>query len=156
MTTAAATVLRVATGRMLRAAGDPRCRAHLGPRAAGATVPGGARVPGTCFELTPAEAAADIATLLCWPDAPDASALTLAQLLAQADMQSRAAVLTGQTPITVGELMMQMDAAALPQASWMHAAESVAEPSAIAVLFDDAQRLTQLPVQRFVAALVRH
>lgn len=149
-------VLRVAMGRVLQAAAQPQCRALIGPRTAGATVPGGARVPGTCFELTQDEAAADIATLLCWPQEPDAPARTLAQLLAQADAESRAAVLRGERPLTVGELMMQLQAAALPQTSWMGASAAAPEASAVAVLFDDEAQLVQLPVQRFVAALVRH
>ena len=155
MSATVVSLLRAATARVLGAATDPQCRAQLGPRTAGATLPGGARVPGTCFELSPAEAAADIACLLCWPAAPDAPALTLAQLLAQADAQARAAVLAGQLPMTVGELMMQIHAAALPPSHWMQAPEA-AESSAVAVLFDDAQQLAQMPVQRFVAALVRH
>ena len=149
-------LLRVAIGRLLCAATDPQCRRSLGPRATGATTPGGARVPGTCFELTPAEATADIARLLCWPAAPDASAVALAQQLAQADAQARAAVLAGDTPMTMGELMRQIHAVGLSQGSWMQRPAVAAEPAAVAVLFDDAQQLAQMPVQRFVAALVRH
>jgi len=156
MTAAMSDVLRAAMGRMLQAARQPQCRARIGPRALGATFPGGARVPGTCFELSVEQAATDIALLLCWPDAPDATAVQLAQALAQADAQARAAVLCGEVPMTVGDLIRQLRAAPTQPAAWMQATAAAEDASAVAALFDDEERLVQMPVQRFVAALVRH
>lgn len=148
-----AAALRGALIRMLQAARQPECRAQLGPRAAGATLPGGARVPGTCLELTPAEAAADIATLLCWPQPADDSARQLALALAQADAQARQAVLHGAAPITVGELLAQLPEPA--PAAWLQPPPADADAQAVDGLFADAALLSALPVQRLVAALVR-
>ncbi|MCX7035346.1 MAG: hypothetical protein NT064_02010 [Proteobacteria bacterium] len=156
MTAAMSDVLRAAMGRVLQAARQPQCRAHIGPRALGATLPGGARVPGTCFELSVAQAAADIALLLCWPDAPDPPAMQLAQALAQADAQARAAVLCGEVPMKVGDLIRQLHTAPTQPVAWMQAAVAAEDASAVAALFDDEERLMQMPVQRFMAALVRH
>lgn len=152
MTTQSLPALRVAVLRMLQAARDPQCRKLLGPRSRGATQPGGARVPGTCFELAPAEAAVDIALLLAWPAAPGAPQLQLAQLLAQADARARAAVLRGQLPPTVAELLAQWQ----PEATWPAAEVALADAVAVDALFADAVQLLQMPVQRFVAALVRN
>lgn len=148
-----AAVLRVALIRLLQAARQGDCRAQLGPRVPGATSPGGARVPGTCLELTPAEAAADIATLLCWPHPVDHGARQLALALAQADAQARHAVLHGAAPVTVGELLAQLPA--LSPAAWLQPPPVDADSRAVDDLFADAARLAALPVQRLVAALVR-
>ena len=148
-----ADALRVVLIRLLQAARQPDCRRQLGPRAPGATAPGGARVPGTCLELTPTEAAADIATLLCWPQPVDDSAGQLALALARADAQARHAVLHGAAPVTVGELLAQW-----PQpspAAWLQPPPVDADARAVDDLFADATALASLPVQRLVAALVR-
>jgi 2-methylcitrate dehydratase len=51
----------------LAAVRDPRCARWLGPLVPGATMVGGARVPGTSYELDPVKAAFDV-TLACgWP-----------------------------------------------------------------------------------------
>ena len=49
----------------------PDCVQHLGPIVPGATLPGGARVPGTIFELDPVQAAFNIGTLVRWLDFND-------------------------------------------------------------------------------------
>ena len=49
----------------------PECVKHLGPIVPGATLPGGATVPGTHFELDPAQAAFNIGTLVRWLDFND-------------------------------------------------------------------------------------
>lgn len=49
----------------------PDCVKHLGPLVPGAELPGGARVPGTSFELDPAQAAFNIGTLVRWLDFND-------------------------------------------------------------------------------------
>lgn len=49
----------------------PDCVKHLGPLVPGGELPGGARVPGTSFELDPAQAAFNIGTLVRWLDFND-------------------------------------------------------------------------------------
>ncbi|MGI8560112.1 MAG: bifunctional 2-methylcitrate dehydratase/aconitate hydratase [Luteimonas sp.] len=47
------------------------CTRHLGPLVPGGEIEGGARVPGTAFELDPAQAAFNIGTLVRWLDFND-------------------------------------------------------------------------------------
>jgi 2-methylcitrate dehydratase (EC 4.2.1.79) len=49
----------------------PECVKHLGPLVPGATLPGGARVPGTSHELDPVQAAFAIGTQIRWLDFND-------------------------------------------------------------------------------------
>jgi 2-methylcitrate dehydratase len=49
----------------------PACRRHLGPIVPGTTVPRGARVPGTDYQLDPVKAAFDIGCLIRWLDFND-------------------------------------------------------------------------------------
>jgi 2-methylcitrate dehydratase len=49
----------------------PACVKHLGPLVPGADLPGGARVPGTSFELDPVQAAFNIGTQVRWLDFND-------------------------------------------------------------------------------------
>lgn len=49
----------------------PDCVKHLGPLVPGGELPGGARVPGTGFELDPVQAAFNIGTLVRWLDFND-------------------------------------------------------------------------------------
>src|SRR5690242_9633641 len=49
----------------------PQCRKLLGPVVPGTTVPHGARVPGTTFELDPILAAFNIGTIIRWLDFND-------------------------------------------------------------------------------------
>ena len=49
----------------------PECVKHLGPLVPGAILPGGARVPGTAWELDPAQAAYNIGVLVRWLDFND-------------------------------------------------------------------------------------
>src|SRR5262245_55788318 len=49
----------------------PACTRLLGPVVPGATLPGGARVPGTPYELDPVQAAFNIGTLVRWLDFND-------------------------------------------------------------------------------------
>src|SRR5436190_23234355 len=55
----------------LQALAIPACRKLLGPVVPGAVMPGGARVPGTSFELDPVQAAFNIGTLIRWLDFND-------------------------------------------------------------------------------------
>ena len=57
--------------RIQRAAAEPQCVAWLGLAAPGATLPGGARVPGLCLELDPVQAAFNIGTMVRWLDFND-------------------------------------------------------------------------------------
>src|SRR5699024_3012288 len=58
-------------GCALEALSYPACTKLLGPLVPGTTVPHGARVPGTSFELDPVQAAFDIGTLVRWLDFND-------------------------------------------------------------------------------------
>src|SRR5687767_9121378 len=49
----------------------PACTKLMGPVVAGATLPGGARVPGTSYELDPVQAAFNIGTMVRWLDFND-------------------------------------------------------------------------------------
>src|SRR5580658_6508815 len=49
----------------------PACRKLLGPVVPGAVMPGGARVPGTSFELDPVQAAFNIGAMIRWLDFND-------------------------------------------------------------------------------------
>src|SRR6202011_4727714 len=49
----------------------PACRKLLGPVVPGAVMPGGARVPGTSFELEPVQAAFNIGAMIRWLDFND-------------------------------------------------------------------------------------
>src|SRR3712207_316919 len=58
-------------GCMMLALNFPACTAMLGPVVPGAEMAGGARVPGTRFELDPVEAAFNIGALVRWLDFND-------------------------------------------------------------------------------------
>src|SRR5689334_24222265 len=49
----------------------PACTKLLGPVVPGASLPGGARVPGTLHELEPVQAAFNIGTMIRWLDFND-------------------------------------------------------------------------------------
>jgi 2-methylcitrate dehydratase len=49
----------------------PECTKHLGPIVPGATLPNGARVPGTAFQLDPVQAAFNIGCMIRWLDFND-------------------------------------------------------------------------------------
>src|SRR5213082_2517180 len=55
----------------LQALKIPACRKLLGPVVPGAVMPGGARVPGTSFELDPVQAAFNIGAMIRWLDFND-------------------------------------------------------------------------------------
>ena len=91
----------------------PDCVKHLGPLVPGATLPGGATVPGTNFELDPAQAAFNIGTQLRWLDFNDTwlaaewghPSDNLGTILAVADYLSRKAVRDGGQPLTVRDVL---------------------------------------------------
>ncbi len=69
--TTARNVLIDSLGCALEALDYPACTKLLGPLVEGAGLPGGARVPGTSFELDPVKAAFDIGATIRWLDFND-------------------------------------------------------------------------------------
>ncbi|MBI5382055.1 MAG: bifunctional 2-methylcitrate dehydratase/aconitate hydratase [Opitutae bacterium] len=123
---------RIATHALLDALGcamrglqAPECSRLLGPVVPGTTMPLGARVPGTAFELDPVTAAFDLGCCIGWSGANDACLAAershpsdnLGALLAAADWMSRSAghadqlhafgapLPTRRTPLTIHELL---------------------------------------------------
>jgi 2-methylcitrate dehydratase len=92
----------------------PACTRLLGPVVPGATLRGGARVPGTRYELDPVQAAFDIGAMVRWLDFNDTwlaaewghPSDNLAALLASADYLNRCARAAAR--ITVRELLALM------------------------------------------------
>ncbi len=100
----------------LQALAYPACTRLLGPVVPGATMAGGARVPGTSYELDPVRAAFNIGTLIRWLDFNDTwlaaewghPSDNLGGILAVADYLSRKAVAEGRAPLTVRDLLTAM------------------------------------------------
>jgi len=94
----------------------PACRKLLGPVVPGAVMSGGARVPGTSFELDPVQAAFNIGALVRWLDFNDTwlaaewghPSDNLGGILAVADYLARTAVMQGLTPPTVRDVLTAM------------------------------------------------
>jgi 2-methylcitrate dehydratase len=94
----------------------PACRKLLGPVVPGAVMAGGARVPGTSFELEPVQAAFNIGALVRWLDFNDTwlaaewghPSDNLGGILAVADYLARNAVMTGKSPPTVRDVLTAM------------------------------------------------
>jgi 2-methylcitrate dehydratase len=94
----------------------PACRKLLGPVVPGAVMPGGARVPGTSYELDPVQAAFNIGALVRWLDFNDTwlaaewghPSDNLGGILAVADYLARAAVMQGLDPPTVRDVLTSM------------------------------------------------
>ncbi len=94
----------------------PACRKLLGPVVPGAVMSGGARVPGTSFELDPVQAAFNIGAMVRWLDFNDTwlaaewghPSDNLGGILAVADYLARGAVMSGKTPPTVRDVLTAM------------------------------------------------
>jgi 2-methylcitrate dehydratase len=94
----------------------PACRKLLGPVVPGAVMPGGARVPGTSFELDPVQAAFNIGAMIRWLDFNDTwlaaewghPSDNLGGILAVSDYRARTAVMSGQTPLRVRDVLTAM------------------------------------------------
>ena len=94
----------------------PACRKLLGAVVPGAVMPGGARVPGTSFELDPVQAAFNIGAMIRWLDFNDTwlaaewghPSDNLGGILAVSDYLARQAVMSGRAPPTVRELLAAM------------------------------------------------
>ncbi|MBD8872582.1 bifunctional 2-methylcitrate dehydratase/aconitate hydratase [Rhodanobacter sp. DHB23] len=91
----------------------PECVKHLGPIVPGASLPGGARVPGTNHELDPVQAAFAIGTQIRWLDFNDTwlaaewghPSDNLGAILAVADWLDRKAGREGGKPLTVRDVL---------------------------------------------------
>src|SRR6266481_1128605 len=94
----------------------PACTKLMGPVVPGATLTGGARVPGTSYELDPINAAFNIGAMIRWLDFNDTwlaaewghPSDNLGGLLAVADYLARNAVMSGRTPPSVRTLLTAM------------------------------------------------
>ncbi|PKM15887.1 MAG: 2-methylcitrate dehydratase [Gammaproteobacteria bacterium HGW-Gammaproteobacteria-2] len=91
----------------------PECVKHLGPLVPGAELKGGARVPGTSFELDPVQAAYNIGVQMRWLDFNDTwlaaewghPSDNLGTILAVADYLSRKPVAEGGKVLTVRDVL---------------------------------------------------
>jgi 2-methylcitrate dehydratase len=94
----------------------PACTKLLGPVVPGAVMPGGARVPGTSYELDPVQAAFNIGTMVRWLDFNDTwlaaewghPSDNLGAILAVADYLARKSVMEGQKPLSVRDVLTAM------------------------------------------------
>ena len=94
----------------------PACTKLLGPIVQGTTVPGGAKVPGTQFQLDPVQAAFNVGAMIRWLDFNDTwlaaewghPSDNLGGILAAADWLSRTAVAEGRPPLTMREVLIGM------------------------------------------------
>ncbi len=95
---------------------NPACTRLLGPVVPGAVMPGGARVPGTSFELDPVTAAFNIGVMIRWLDFNDTwlaaewghPSDNLGGILAVADYLARRDAAHGKRGMTVRELLGAM------------------------------------------------
>ena len=94
----------------------PACRKLLGPLVPGASLPDGAKVPGTAYQLDPVKAAFDIGAMVRWLDFNDTwlaaewghPSDNLGGILAVADWLSRTAVAEGRDPLTMRDVLTAM------------------------------------------------
>ncbi|GMR14500.1 MAG: bifunctional 2-methylcitrate dehydratase/aconitate hydratase [Gammaproteobacteria bacterium] len=94
----------------------PDCKRLLGPIVPGATLAGGARVPGTGYELEPAQAAFNLGTLIRYLDFNDTwlaaewghPSDNLGAILSVADYVSRSQQANGQPPLSMRDVLTTM------------------------------------------------
>jgi len=94
----------------------PECAKMLGPIVPGTTVPGGARVPGTSFQLDPVTAAFNIGCMIRWLDYNDTwlaaewghPSDNLGAILAVADYLSRTRAAKGKPPLAMRTVLESM------------------------------------------------
>ncbi|MFO0945691.1 MAG: bifunctional 2-methylcitrate dehydratase/aconitate hydratase [Planctomycetota bacterium] len=94
----------------------PECTKMMGPIVPGATLPGGARVPGTAWQLDPVQAAFNIGCMIRWLDFNDTwlaaewghPSDNLGAILACADYQSRRNLESGRPPLLVRDVLTAM------------------------------------------------
>jgi 2-methylcitrate dehydratase len=100
----------------LEALDYPACTRLLGPIVPGTTVPNGARVPGTSYQLDPIQAAFNIGAMIRWLDFNDTwlaaewghPSDNLGGILATADWLSRVAIILGRDPLTMRQVLTAM------------------------------------------------
>jgi len=94
----------------------PACTKLMGPVVPGATMAGGARVPGTSYELDPVQGAFNIGAMIRWLDFNDTwlaaewghPSDNLGGILAIADYLSRKNLAEGKRPLTVRDVLVGM------------------------------------------------
>jgi len=94
----------------------PACTKLMGPTVPGASMPGGARVPGTSHQLEPVMAAFNIGTMIRWLDFNDTwlaaewghPSDNLGGILALADYLSRRNVSQGKAPLSMSTVLQGM------------------------------------------------
>jgi 2-methylcitrate dehydratase len=94
----------------------PACTKLLGPIVPGTTVPNGAKVPGTPYQLDPVTAAFNIGTMIRWLDFNDTwlaaewghPSDNLGGILATADWLSRTRLAQGRPPLVVRDVLTGM------------------------------------------------
>jgi len=94
----------------------PACTKLMGPVVPGAVMPGGARVPGTAYELDPVQAAFNIGAMIRWLDFNDTwlaaewghPSDNLGGILAVADYVSRKNVVEGKKPLSMKDVLTAM------------------------------------------------
>jgi 2-methylcitrate dehydratase len=94
----------------------PACTKLLGPVVPGAVMPGGARVPGTSYELDPVQAAFSIGAMVRWLDFNDTwlaaewghPSDNLGAILGVADYLARKSMMEGKKPPTVRDVLTAM------------------------------------------------
>ena len=94
----------------------PACTKLLGPIVPGTTVPNGARVPGTSFQLDPVQAAFNIGAMIRWLDFNDTwlaaewghPSDNLGGILATADWLSRTSIANGSPPMVMRNVLTAM------------------------------------------------
>ena len=94
----------------------PACTKLMGPVVPGATMPGGARVPGTSYELDPVQAAFNIGAMIRWLDFNDTwlaaewghPSDNLGAILSVADYLSRRNAAQGKAALTVRDVLTGM------------------------------------------------
>jgi 2-methylcitrate dehydratase len=94
----------------------PACTKLMGPVVPGAVLPGGARVPGTSYELDPVQAAFNIGTMIRWLDFNDTwlaaewghPSDNLGAILAVADYLSRRSASQGARGLVVRDVLTAM------------------------------------------------
>ena len=100
----------------LEALDYPACTKLMGPIVAGTTVPNGAKIPGTQFQLDPVQAAFNIGAMIRWLDFNDTwlaaewghPSDNLGGILAVADWLSRVAIANGKKPLTMKAVLTGM------------------------------------------------
>ncbi|WNR46767.1 bifunctional 2-methylcitrate dehydratase/aconitate hydratase [Paenibacillus roseipurpureus] len=106
-------VLLDSIGTGLLALRFPACTKLLGPLVPGGELPGGARVPGTSYELDPVQAAFNIGCMIRWLDYNDTwlaaewghPSDNLGSILALADYLSRLRMQSGEAPFTIHDVL---------------------------------------------------